>query len=298
MRAPTIVAEIGCNHRGELSTALRMVEVLARYCREHFQLDGSEPDVVAKFQKRTPRLTPSDFERPHPNPYHSYGASYGAHREALELTREDHGVLARTCELEGIGYASSVWDSQAASDIRAVGPRWIKIPSARNRDFELIDQVADQWAGEIHLSLGMVRRAEVFQVVDHLVSIGAASRAVLYACTSAYPVSFTDVRLGEIEWLTEEFGSVVRSIGFSGHHHGIAVDMVAASMGVSHIERHFTLNRTWRGTDHAASLEPDGLRRLIRDVRAACQAMGTKGDDMLDCEAAQREKLARVVEVA
>jgi N-acetylneuraminate synthase len=292
--SPVIVAEIGGNHRGEMRTAVRMIEVVAGYCREHFQLDGSRTDVVVKFQKRTPRAYPDDFTRPHPNPAHSYGATYGAHREALEFDRIQHVELSEACREHGVGYACSVWDWQAAEDIARLlpAPSWIKIPSARNLDFVLIEKVLREWSGDVHISLGMATKAEQRSLVDHLVTLGASKRVVLYACTSGYPVAFSDVRLGEIARLRDEFGPMVKSIGFSGHHHGIAVDMAAASMGVSHIERHFTLNRTWKGTDHAASLEPDGLRKLIRDVEAVTAALGTKGDGLLDVEVPTREKLS------
>lgn len=292
MSPPVIVAEIGGNHRGQFQTAVRMIEIVAGYCREHFQLDGSRPHVVVKFQKRTPSAYPDDFKRPHPNPANAYGPTYGEHRSALEFNAGEHGALRNVCEGEGVGYASSVWDWKAAEDICRVGGEWIKIPSARNQDFVLIEKVLGDWEGEVHISLGMATRGEQSRLVDLLVKLGASKRVVLYACTSAYPVAAQDVRLGEIERLQAEFGPMVKSIGFSGHHEGIAIDMAAAAMGVSHIERHFTLNRTWKGTDHAASLEPDGLRKLIRDVGAVTKALGTKGDGLLDVEIPMREKLA------
>lgn len=290
MTPPLVVAEIGCNHRGEVNTACRMIDVVAGYCREHFQLDGARPDVVVKFQKRTPSAYPDDYLRPHPNLAHAYGDSYGAHREALEFSAAEHDSLALNCRLRGVGYACSVWDEGALADIVTLGlARWLKIPSARNRDWDLIRQIYERWPGEVHISLGMVTRAEVGEIVEFIRD--GWDRTVLYACTSGYPVEFKDVRLGEIEWLQRNMP--VKSIGFSGHHHGIAVDMAAAAMGVSHIERHFTLNRTWKGTDHAASLEPDGLRKLIRDVGAVTRSLGLKGDGPLDVEIPQREKLTR-----
>jgi N-acetylneuraminate synthase len=293
VKPPVIVAEVGANHRGELPTALRMIEIAAGYCREHFRLDGVRPDVVVKFQKRTPRASPDDFKRPHPNAAHAYGATYGAHREALELSRADHVELSERCRELGVGYASSVWDWHSAEDICRLLPRpaWVKIPSAKNLDTVLIEKVLGEWPGEVHISLGMITRAEQRGLVDLLVKLGVSKRVVLYVCTSAYPAEPEHVRLGEIEWMTAELGPMVKSIGFSGHHAGIAIDMAAAAMGVSHIERHFTLNRTWKGTDHAASLEPDGLRRLIRDVGTVTRALGDKGDGLLDVEAEARERL-------
>ena len=116
---------------------------------------------------------------------------------------------------------------------------------------------------------------------------------VIYACTSGYPVPFEDVCLLEITRLRDKFGRIVKGIGFSGHHLGIAVDSAAVALGAQYIERHFTLDRTWKGTDHAASLEPDGLRKLARDCRAVQKAMTFKSQDLLDIEQEQRAKLKR-----
>lgn len=292
MNAPVIVAEIGGNHRGEFSTAVRMIEIVAGYCREHFRLDGPRPRVVVKFQKRTPSLSPDDYLRPHPNPMHSYGETYGAHREALEFTALQHKRLRAVCSEQGVGYACSAWDWLALDDVAATRPDWIKIPSARNTNLTLVERAFAIFDGSVHISVGMATRSEVRALVDRLVALGVSKRTVLYACTSGYPVAAEDVRLEEIRWLQSEFGPLVESIGFSGHHHGIAIDMAAVGMGVSHIERHFTLNRTWKGTDHAASLEPDGFRKLVRDSAVVAAAMGTKGDGLLPVEEPMRAKLA------
>jgi sialic acid synthase len=98
----------------------------------------------------------------------------------------------------------------------------------------------------------------------------------------------------EIERLIEKYSGRVKAIGFSGHHNGIAIDMAAYVLGATHIERHFTLNRTWKGTDHAASLEPDGMRRLVRDLHATHKALSHKREEILPVEAVQRKKLKRV----
>lgn len=285
-----IVAEVGANHRGELSTAIRMIEIAARYCREHFQLDGSVPPLAVKFQKRTPKLRPQDYATPHPNPYFAYGDSYGLHREALEFSREQHAALKAKCDEEGVFYACSVWDTPAAEDIASLDPAWIKVPSAHNQDWPLLDWLV-KWGGAMHVSLGMTTREEADALAQFLADRGALSRTVLYHCTSDYPVASRDVRLDEIGVLMGRYMGA-KGYGFSGHHHGIAIDMAAAFMGVDYIERHYTLNRTWRGTDHAASLEPDGLRKLIRGVSDVQAARGTKGDrGLLDTELAQRAKL-------
>mgnify|MGYP006299706711 CR=1 FL=1 len=114
---------------------------------------------------------------------------------------------------------------------------------------------------------------------------------VLYHCTSGYPIPFEDARLLEIAKLTNDYGTRVKEIGFSGHHLGIAIDISAYTLGASWIERHFTLDRTWKGTDHAASLEPDGIRKLKRDLIATEKALQFRGEGFLEIEKDQAKKL-------
>ena len=114
---------------------------------------------------------------------------------------------------------------------------------------------------------------------------------MLYICTSGYPVSFEDVCLLEIKRIENMYGKRVKKIGFSGHHLGIAIDIAAYTLGASVIERHYTLDRTWKGTDHAASLEPEGIRKLKRNLDATYSALQYKEKEILDIEIAQREKL-------
>ena len=117
------------------------------------------------------------------------------------------------------------------------------------------------------------------------------SRAIIYACTSGYPVPFDELCLLEIKKLINDFGNRVKSVGFSGHHLGIAADIAAYALGAEWIERHFTKDRTWKGTDHAASLEPAGLSKLIRDLDAIHKSMNYKNQDILEIEKPQRDKL-------
>ena len=114
---------------------------------------------------------------------------------------------------------------------------------------------------------------------------------MIYACTSGYPVEASETCLLEISDLQTKFGNRVNEIGFSGHHLGIALDVAAYTLGAKWIERHFTKNRAWKGTDHAASLEPQGLAKLIRDLEAVHSALAYKKTEILDVELAQREKL-------
>jgi N-acetylneuraminate synthase len=119
----------------------------------------------------------------------------------------------------------------------------------------------------------------------------AKNKLVIYSCTSGYPVPFEDVCLLEINRLYENFGDRVKHVGFSGHHLGIAVDNAAYTLGARWIERHFTKDRTWKGTDHAASLEPQGFAKLVRDLHATHKSLTFKKSDILSIEQVQREKL-------
>lgn len=285
MKAPIIIAEIGCNHKGDMAIAKEMIEVAATYCKV---------DVV-KFQKRCNRelLTSEEYNAPHPNPSNSYGATYGEHREFLEFTAEQHRQLKAWCEEFGVIYSTSVWDVTSAKEITALQPELIKIPSACNLNKPMLQFLCDNYGGEIHVSFGMTTKAEEEEIVSFFEDNGRAKDVVLYNCTSGYPVPFEDVCLLEITRMREQYASRVKAIGFSGHHLGIAVDAAAVALGAEYIERHFTLDRTWKGTDHAASLEPDGVRKLARDCRAVAKALTYKSTDILEIESAQRNKLKK-----
>lgn len=283
--APILIAEVGCNHRGELDTAREMIQIAACFCKV---------DVV-KFQKRNNRelLSPEEYAAPHPNPSNSYGATYGEHRDYLEFNLDQHRQLKEHCERWGVEYLSSVWDLSSAQEIATLQPSRMKIPSACNLNRPMLLWLCDHFGGEVHVSLGMTSRAEEEELVRLFEERGRAKDLVLYACTSGYPVPFEDVCLLEISRLRASFGGRVKEIGFSGHHLGIAVDVAALTLGARVFERHFTLDRTWKGTDHAASLEPDGMRKLARDLRHVSLALHSKGQDILPIEEVQRAKLKR-----
>lgn len=295
MKRPVVIAEIGCNHKGDMDIAHKMIKLLGV-----FKILNSESAIdIVKFQKRTNKelLTPEEYNAPHPHPHpeNSYGATYGLHREALEFTKEQHALLKQWCEEEGLIYSTSTWDLTAAKEIVALNPQLIKVPSACNLDFDMLGYLRDHYNGEIHLSFGMTSKEEEKRIVDFFKEKNRAKDLVIYACTSGYPVPFEDICLNEITRLKNTFEKDVKGIGFSGHHLGIAVDIAALALGAEYFERHFTLDRTWKGTDHAASLEPVGLQKLARDLRNTAKALTEKSEDILDIEKVQRKKLKRKV---
>ena len=282
-KKPFVIAEAGCNHMGQIEIAHEMIKTAAAFCKA---------DAI-RLQKRCPKelLTEEQYDAPHPNPANSFGATYGAHREFLEFTVEQHALLKKWCEEEGIIYSTSVWDLTSAKEIASLNPDFIKIPSACNTHYEMLNWLCDNYKGEIQLSFGMTTHEEEETIVKLFEDKGRAKDLVVFDCTSGYPVPFKDVCLLEILRLKEKFGTRVKSIGFSGHHLGISVDVAAYTLGANVIERHYTLDRTWKGTDQAASLEPDGIRRLARDLNAVHDALTYKSQEILPIEEVQRVKL-------
>lgn len=280
---PKVIAEIGCNHKGEFDIAIELLD-LAKQC-------GAD---VAKFQKRNniELLTEEQYNAPHPNMANSYGSTYGEHREFLEFSTEQHKALKEHCDTIGLEYSTSVWDTTSAREMITFNPGLLKVPSACNNHFEMLGVLRDEYKGEVHLSFGMTNQKEEKQIVEFFEETGQAKdRLIIYSCTSGYPVPFKDVCLLEISRLKEEYGNRVKHVGFSGHHLGIAIDNAAYTLGASWVERHFTKDRTWKGTDHSASLEPNGLRKLCRDLKATYESLNYKQEEILEIEKVQRDKL-------
>jgi N-acetylneuraminate synthase len=280
---PRVIAEIGCNHKGEMKIAKQLID-LAVQCDADY----------AKFQKRKPKelLTKEQYNAPHPNQMHAYGKTYGAHREFLEFSADQHAELKNYCEKQGIGYATSVWDTTSAKEIIALKPDFIKVPSACNNHFEMLTLLRDEYTGDVQISLGMTTHKEEEQIIEFFEENNSAKhRLIIFSCTSGYPVPFNDVCMLEINRLYQQYEHRVKEIGFSGHHLGIAIDVAAYTLGAKWIERHFTKDRTWKGTDHAASLEPGGMGKMIRDLHATFQSMKYKNEEILEIEQIQRTKL-------
>lgn len=286
MSGTKVIAEIGCNHMGQMSVAKDMIDTLAVYCKV---------DAI-KFQKRTVRelLTPEEYAAPHPNPANSYGKSYGEHRDFLEFDLEQHKELKEYVESKKLVYSTSVWDLTAAREIATLNPDFVKIPSASNLNFQIYEYLLDNFDGDVHISMGMTTHEEEDRIVNYFANKNRNKSLVIYSCTSGYPVPFEDICLLEIRRLNEKFGDIVKAIGFSGHHLGIAADVAAMTLGAEYIERHFTFDRTWKGTDHAASLEPDGMRKLKRDIVNVEKALKYKKHEILEIEEVQRNKLKRI----
>jgi len=282
-KPPNIVAEIGCNHMGLINIAKELID-----------LAKDSGAGCVKFQKRNNKelLTKEQYNTAHPVMSNSFGKTYGEHREFLEFDVAQNKELKVYCDSIGIIYSTSVWDVTSAKEMITLETEFLKVPSACNNNYEMLKVLRDEFKGQVQLSIGMTSRKEVEEIISFFEETNQAkSRLLIYACTSGYPVPAKDVALLEINWLYHNYEERVNKIGFSGHHLGVALDVAAYTLGARWIERHFTKDRTWKGTDHAASLEPQGLQKLVRDLNASYKALNFKDSEILPIEQEQRYKL-------
>ena len=277
-----VIAEGGVNHNGNPHLAEELVNIAAR----------CHADSV-KFQKRTIHelLTRAALEKPYVNP-NSLGATYGEHRLRLELAETDWYRLRDLATSLGLEFMGSAWDRGSADLLDALDTPAIKTPSAVLTDLDLLGYIARK-GRPIIVSTGMSTLEEVDQAVDRI--LRHTSQLILLQCTSAYPSEFDDVNLRVMDTYRQRYGVLV---GFSGHERGICVTEAAATLGACVVERHFTRDRTLPGPDHAASLEPQGLEKLVRDIREIEAAMGSAEKRVADSEVPVRARLGKSVVAA
>jgi sialic acid synthase len=271
---PILIAEIGACHIGSFDRAKKLIKLAAE--------NGAD---IIKFQKRNPILsTPADIaDKPHPMPYFSYGKTYLEHRLNLELDIECHIELKKYCESLNCKYSSSVWDMDSAKEICSINPCFIKIPSACNMHYKMIDYCIEKSEADVHISLGMLSLEDKKKVIDRYKSY----KIIFYHTTSEYPCPFENLFLLEIKKLLD----MGLRVGFSNHGYGIAADISAFTLGAKYIERHFIDDRAFRHTDAAASLEPAGLKTLKRDLLNVHKALTYKYDHVTEQESLQASKL-------
>ena len=279
-----VIGEIGGNHGGSLERAYDIIEAMA-----------AAGVSAVKFQRRTNRAiyTRELLQRPYEHE-HSYGATYGAHREALELSLADTDAafgFARTFE---IGAFATAFDEQAADELMAIGVPAIKIASGDLTNTPFLRHVA-QFKVPLILSTGGSTLDDITRAVDTITAY-THDLAILH-CTAAYPVhDHAELNLRVIPALRTRFPDYV--IGWSGHDTGIAMPVLAYSLGARIIEKHVTLNRTWKGTDQAFSLEPGGVRRMVRDLERARVALGDGVKRVYPSELKPLEKMRKALVAA
>ena len=277
-----IVGEAGVNHNGDVELAKKLVGVAA----------DADVDAV-KFQKRTVGeiLVKEALDRPYDSPT-ALGATYGEHRERLELQEDAYHELVELCRETGITFLASAWDPRSADFLADLGVPAYKTASADLTNLPLLDHIARKNKPML-VSTGMSNMEEIADAVKTVRR--HHEQLVLLQCTSAYPCDNEDLNLRAMDTLREEFDVLV---GYSGHERGLAPSEAAVALGAVVLERHFTLDRTMRGPDHAASLEPTGLALLARNVRNVEAAMGTGEKRIIEAELSVRERLAKSVVAA
>ena len=283
-----LAAEIGCNHMGDIKLAKHLIDQ-AKYCGADY----------VKFQKRDNKIlfTKKEFNSKHQVPNNSFGKTYGLHREHLELNFQQHKIIAAYCKKKKIGYACSVWDVNSAKIISKISKKYIKVPSATNLNFEVLDFLCRKYKGDIHISTGMTTAKEIDEIINFIDIRKSLKKIVLYSCTSSYPAKIEDVKLLDILNLKNRYGKYIKALGFSGHHNGISIDNASISLGASWIERHFTFDRSAKGTDHAASLELEGLSKLRGRLDETNLALHYKPKEILKNEIFQRKYLKKIVKL-
>ncbi|MCF7802171.1 MAG: N-acetylneuraminate synthase family protein [Candidatus Marinimicrobia bacterium] len=254
-----IIAEIGINHQGDVKIARELI----------YEAAHAGADAV-KFQKRNVDriLTREGLEMPYENP-NSFGKTYGEHKRALELSEADYRELLSFANEMNVDFAASGWDEESADFLDELPVAFFKMASADLTNLPLLAHTA-QKGKPIILSTGMANLDMVKQAVA-LVKKYTDQVAILQ-CTSTYPSKFDEINLRVMDMYRKTFPGMV--IGYSGHELGIAISEAAVALGAKIVERHFTLDRTMKGGDHAASLEPGGLSKLIRDIRHIEESLG------------------------
>jgi N-acetylneuraminate synthase len=269
-----IIAEIGINHNGDIDLAKRLISVaVAAGC-----------DAV-KFQKRSVDVVYSaeELAKPRESPF---GTTNGDLKRGLEFDYYDYQEIDAFCRSSKILWFASCWDEASVDFIDRFNPPCYKVASASLTDDNLLRHTRAK-GRPIILSTGM----STIEQIDHAVDVlGKHDLILLHAC-STYPAYYNELNLRAIPVMRERYGVPV---GYSGHETGIASTVAAATMGACCVERHITLDRSMWGSDHAASLEPNGITRIVRDIRLVEQSMGDGVKRVYEREQPIIKKLRRV----
>lgn len=268
-----IVAEIGINHNGSVELAKKLIDIAAT----------AGCDAV-KFQKRTVEVvyTPEELAKERSS---VFGETNGDLKRGLEFGLEEYTEIDRYCKDRNILWFASCWDNGSVDFIDQFDPPCYKICSACLTDDALLHYTKTK-GKPVFLSTGM----STMEQIEHAVEILGEDTLVVYHCTSTYPSEINELNLKVIHTLREKFNC---PIGFSGHEKGVTPSVVAATIGANAVERHITTDRTLWGSDHAASLEPNGLFRMVRDIRQIPILMGDGVKKIYESELPILKKLRR-----
>ncbi|CAG11542.1 unnamed protein product [Tetraodon nigroviridis] len=275
-----IIAEIGQNHQGDIEIAKKMIK-MAKDC-------GAD---CAKFQKSEleDKFNRRALERPYTSK-HSWGKTYGEHKRHLEFSHDQYEELQKYAEEVGIFFTASGMDEMAVEFLHELKVPFFKVGSGDTNNFPYLEKTAKKGRPMV-VSSGMQSMATMRRVYK-TVKEHNQNFAILQ-CTSAYPLEAEDVNLRVITEYQKEFPDI--PIGYSGHESGVSITVAAVALGAKIIERHVTLDKTWKGSDHAASLEPSELAELVRSIRLVERALGNGVKRMLPCEKPCHDKLGKSV---
>lgn len=271
-----VIAEIGLNHNGDVGLAKRLIDVAA---------DAGAQAV--KFQKRTPEISTPQHMRDVPRETPWGTMSYLEYRYRVEFGREQYIEIGDYATLRGLDWFASPWDEPSVHFLEDLNVPAHKVASASVTDLGLLRALAAT-GKTIILSTGM----STLEQIDAAVDVLGTERLVILHATSTYPMPAEEANLRMITTLRARYAGV--PVGYSGHEPGLQISLAAAALGAAAIERHITLDRTMWGSDHAASLEPEGLRHLIRDIRIIETALGDGVKRVMPGELAPMAKLRRV----
>ncbi|MDR5698264.1 N-acetylneuraminate synthase family protein [Agromyces aerolatus] len=272
-----VIAEIGLNHNGDVELAKRLIDVAA----------GAGCQAV-KFQKRTPELATPEHMKDVPRETPWGTMSYLDYRRRVEFGSDEYLEIARHADLAGLDWFASPWDEPSVAFLEEHGSAAVKVASASVTDLPLLRAIAATGKPVI-LSTGM----STVEEIDEAVATLGTERLVLLHATSSYPMPTEEANLRTIDTLRERYAGV--PVGYSGHERGLQISLAAVALGAVAVERHITLDRAMWGSDHAASLEPQGLEHLVRDIRIIEEAMGDGVKRVFPGELAPKAKLRRVL---
>ncbi len=273
-----VIAEIGHNHQGDLEKARQLFQ-RAKECGVH----------AVKLQKRDNRAlyTGAMYDRPYDNE-NSFGRTYGEHREFLEFGRDQYVELQKTARQLGLTFFATAFDLPSADFLEKLDPPAYKLASGDLRNLPLLRHVA-RFQKPMIFSTGAASMTEVERAYEEVTAINP--QVAILQCTASYPTEPEHMNLGVIDTFRRRFPDAV--VGLSDHSNGIAMAVVAYMLGSRIVEKHFTLNHTWKGTDHALSLEPIGMHKLVRDLQRARTAVGDGSKRALSIEAGALAKMGK-----
>jgi len=271
-----IIAEIGINHNGDIELAKKLIDGAAE----------AGCDAV-KFQKRTVDVvyTHEELAQKRESPW---GATNRDQKNGLEFTKENYDNIDKHCATQGIAWLASAWDVESQRFLRQYDLGYNKIASAMLTHRELLERVAKE-GKKTFVSTGMSTLAEIDKAVDVFKKYECPFE--LMHCTSTYPMEIEDANIRAIAMLRERYGC---DVGYSGHETGIAISVAAVALGATSLERHITIDRALYGSDQSASLELEGLNRLVRHVRAVESCLGDGEKRIIAGEQSSRLKLRKV----